>query len=55
MASSGHDCLRGVAVGVLAGVEQQANNLRMSVLRSQGEGAVARCGQEQTGSIDQKA
>ena len=43
-----------VAVGILAGVEQQANNLRMSVLRGQGERAVARFSvreREQAGGI----
>ena len=43
-----------VAVGILAGVEQQANDLGMSVLRSQGERAMARFGvrgREQTGGI----
>ena len=43
-----------VAVGILAGVEQQANDLRVSVLRGQGERAVARFGvrgREQTGGV----
>src|SRR5689334_10536178 len=43
-----------VAVGVLAGVEQQTNNLRMSLLCSQGESAVTRFdvrGWDSTGSI----
>ncbi len=47
-----------VAVGILAGVEQEANDLRMSELRSQRERAVARFGirrREQTGGLAHKA
>ena len=43
-----------VAVGVLPGIEQQANDLQMSVLRCEGERAVARFGvrgREETGGI----
>src|SRR5580704_7393831 len=47
-----------VADGILAGVKQQANNLRASMLRGQGERAMARfgvCRREQTGGIVHEA
>jgi hypothetical protein len=34
---------RVVAVGILASIKQQMDNLRMSLLRGQGERAMARC------------
>jgi hypothetical protein len=46
-----------VSVGIFAGVEQEANNLRMSVLRSERERAMARFGirgREQTRGIVHK-